>query len=111
MTAEEISRIKEHIEIHARREPASAKMTALLWEAVEELEHIPELENEIVELRAALDFQTSCNMHRFFQLKRLKEQLTEAKKHIRRLLALLTEGKKSYAAIDEARAFMQEESE
>lgn len=47
MTAEEISRIKEHIEIHARREPASAKITALLWKAVEELEHIPELEREI----------------------------------------------------------------
>lgn len=111
MTAEEISRIKEYIEIHARQEPASAKITALLWEAVEELEHIPELENEVVSLRAAVDFQTSCNMHRFFQLKRLKEPLTEAKKHIHRLLVLLTEGKKSYATIDEARAFVQEEAE
>lgn len=55
MTVEEISRIKEHIEIHARREPASAKITVLLWEAVEELEHIPELEKENAELKAKIE--------------------------------------------------------
>lgn len=38
-------------------------------------------------------------------------KLTKAKNHIHRLLVLLTEGKRSYAVIDEARAFLQEESE
>lgn len=75
------------------------------------LERNAELERENAKLRAAADFQTTSNMDRFFQLKRLKEQLTEAKEHIHRLLVLLTEGKRSYAVIDEARAFMQEEKE
>ena len=35
-------------------------------------------------------------------------KLTKAKNHIHRLLVLLTEGKRSYAVIDEARAFLQE---
>lgn len=41
----------------------------------------------------------------------LKGQFLKAKNHIHRLLVLLTEGKRSYAAIDEARAFLQEVSE
>lgn len=36
------------------------------------------------------------------------QKLTEARNHIHRLLVLLTEGKRSYAAIDEARAFLRE---
>lgn len=39
------------------------------------------------------------------------EKLVEAKNHIHRLLVLLTEGKRSYAVIDESRAFLQEVSE
>lgn len=108
MTDEEISRIKEHIEIHARREPASIKITEIMHRAVAELEHITELERENAELKAIADFQTLSNMDRYFQLKKLKERLTEAKNHIHRLLVLLTEGKRSYAVIDEARAFLQE---
>ena len=36
------------------------------------------------------------------------EELNKAKTHIHRLLVLLTEGKRSYAIIDEARAFIKE---
>lgn len=79
MTAEEISRINEHIEMHARREPASVKITEILHRAVAELERIAELEKENAELKVAVDFQTSCNMSRYFQLNKLKEQLAKAK--------------------------------
>ena len=51
MTNEEISRIKEHIEIHARREPRAIKITEIMWKAVDELEHIAEFEKEISELK------------------------------------------------------------
>lgn len=36
------------------------------------------------------------------------KELKEAKNHIHHLLVLLTEGKRSYAVIDEARAFLEE---
>ena len=38
MTEDKIFRIKEHIEIHARREPQARRITEILWEAVKELE-------------------------------------------------------------------------
>ena len=38
MTEDKISRIKNHIEIHARREPRAVHITEILWEAVKELE-------------------------------------------------------------------------
>ena len=41
----------------------------------------------------------------------LKERLTKAENHIHRLLVLLTEGKRSYAVVDEARAFLQGDCE
>lgn len=44
MTEEEIARIKEHIEIHARRERGAVIITEILRKAVAELEHIAELE-------------------------------------------------------------------
>ena len=40
MTEDEILKIKEHIEIHARREPQAVKITEILWKAVDELEHV-----------------------------------------------------------------------
>jgi len=43
MTEDKIRKIREHIEIHARREPASVKITQILWEAVEELEQFEKL--------------------------------------------------------------------
>lgn len=61
MTKDEISKIKEHIEIHFRREPRAVKITEILWRAVGELEHIAELEKENTGLKLkleALDGQT-----------------------------------------------------
>lgn len=55
MTKEEISKIKEHIEIHARREPRAVKITEILWRAVGELEHIAELEKENTGLKLMLE--------------------------------------------------------
>lgn len=52
MTEEEIQKIKEHIEIHARREPGAVKITRILWKAVEELEATNELQEEIAELKS-----------------------------------------------------------
>lgn len=43
MTEDKIRRIRDHIEIHARREPQSIKITQILWEAVEELEQFEKL--------------------------------------------------------------------
>ena len=44
MTKDEISKIKEHIEIHSRREPRAIKITEIMWKAVDELERIAEQE-------------------------------------------------------------------
>lgn len=85
MTKDEISKIKEHIEIHARREPRAIKITEILMKAVDELERIAEREKKNAELKSIADFQTSSNMDRYFQLKRSKEQLTKTKEILRGL--------------------------
>lgn len=56
MTKDEISKIKEHIEIHARRECGAVKITEILWKAVDELEHITDLEKENEELKAKVSY-------------------------------------------------------
>lgn len=56
MTKDEISKIKEHIEIHAKREPRAIKITAILRKAVDELEHIAELEKENAELKEKVSY-------------------------------------------------------
>ena len=43
MTEEEIEKIKEHIEIHARREPTAIKITEIMRRAVKELEFLKEI--------------------------------------------------------------------
>ena len=40
MTDEEIEKIKEHIEIHARKEPYAIKITEIMRRAVKELESL-----------------------------------------------------------------------
>lgn len=50
MTKDEISKIKEHIEIHARKEPHAVKITKTLRKAVAELEYLAELEKAYSEL-------------------------------------------------------------
>ena len=86
MTKDEISKIKEYIEIHARRESRAIRITEIMRKAVDELERIAELEKENAEL-------TSSNMDRYFQnllqifrLKRSKQQLTKAKEIITNLV-------------------------
>ena len=69
MTEDELLKIKEHIEIHARREPRAIKITQILWKAVEELESVKELQEENRRakelLRELIDnlgtFYTDCN--------------------------------------------------
>lgn len=51
MTKEEILKIKEHIEIHARRECRAVMITEILWKAVDELEHITDIEKENEQLK------------------------------------------------------------
>lgn len=47
MTGEELCRIKEHIEIHAKREPRAVRITQILRKAVKELETTKELQEKI----------------------------------------------------------------
>ena len=54
MTEEEISRIKKHIEIHARQEREAVIITRVLRKAVDELEHIADLEKENAELKESV---------------------------------------------------------
>lgn len=56
MNKDEISKIKEHIEIHARRERGAVKITKILWKAVDELEHIADLEKENEQLKARVSY-------------------------------------------------------
>lgn len=96
MTPEEISKIKEHIEIHARNEfPHAIKITEILLKAVDELEHIAELEKENAELskqllavseqlRFAKDMPYSAVKK--FAEERTQEQLTKAKKLIKNII-------------------------
>ena len=51
MTKDEILKIKEHIEIYARKEPHAVEITKTLRKAVAELEYLAELEKAYFELR------------------------------------------------------------
>ena len=75
------------------------------------MERIAELEKENAELKSIADFQTSSNMDRYFQLKRSKEQLTEAKKVIEELYNIIPASMSDYAKepMEHARKFMTEE--
>ena len=60
MTKDEILKIKEHIEIHARREHRDIIITEILWKAVEELEHIKELKKENKQLKQQIEEMKNC---------------------------------------------------
>ena len=60
MTKDEILKIKEHIEIHARREHRAIIITEILWKAVDELEHIKELKKENEQLKAQIEKMKCC---------------------------------------------------
>lgn len=90
MTDFEIKKIKEHIEIHAKREPRAVYITEILRKAVAELECNSEIEKEKVELANELtkmtnvaSFQQSANMNRWSEIKELKRQIRELKKQLK----------------------------
>lgn len=95
MTKEEIQKIKEHIEIHARREPRAIKITQILWKAVEELEATKELQKETAELKSReyyvgeinrenLELQQTLNV-RENQISKLEKQIDKMKKYAKLL--------------------------
>ncbi len=55
MTKEELAKIREHIEIHSRKESHAIKITQIMKKALAELERIEELEQENAELKADND--------------------------------------------------------
>ena len=79
MTEDELRMIKEHIEIHARREPRAIKITQILWKAVEELEATKELQEE-------LDYaKSNCLFSDCDRVARLKSQNVDLEKENARL--------------------------
>ena len=86
MTEDELLMIKEHIEIHARREPRAIKITQILWKAVEELEATKELQEELEKWKAEWQEQVQKATDEGYartQLQiengKLKEQIEKAK--------------------------------
>ena len=81
MTEEEIQKIKEHIEVHAGREPRAVKITQILRKAVVELEkgvRMSKLKKMMRELRINRRYARSL-LHEFKQLESLqKRKLREA---------------------------------
>lgn len=61
MTKDEISKIKEHIEIHSRREPRAIKITEIMRKAVDELERIAELEAQIEKMKCCQNCEGTCS--------------------------------------------------
>lgn len=86
MTKDEILKIKEHIEIHARKELHAVKITEILKKAVAELECFVELEKENTILkRDKEDLEKAlsvCNASNSFN----KEQLFKAEDIIRNIV-------------------------
>lgn len=103
MTEDEIVKIKEHIETHARLEPRAIHITEIMRRAVVELEHIAELkeQNEATENGAKKYAQY------FFET---NEQLTKAKKIIRDLLGCLYSVEYDRVSdLEDAEQFLKEE--
>lgn len=94
MTDFEIRKIKEHIEIHAGREPRAVHITEILRKAVAELERHSEIEkekldlsNELTKMTNVASFQQSANMNRYAENKELKKRLSESRKVLRQILS------------------------
>lgn len=86
MTKDEISKIKEHIEIHARKEPHAVKITKTLRKAVDELEHIAELKAEIQNLGGIKLAQETALSTEYAIEEQLKAKLVEAKEIIKNII-------------------------
>ena len=61
MTKEELAKIREHIEIHSRKESHAIKITQIMKKALVELERIEELENENDELKSRIGISVECD--------------------------------------------------
>lgn len=61
MTKEELAKIREHIEIHSRKESHAIKITQIMKKALAELERIEELENENAELKSRIGISVECD--------------------------------------------------
>ena len=72
MTKDEILKIKEHIEIHARREHRAIIITEILWKVVDELEHIKELKKENKQLKQQIEKMKCCHSCKSHKLNNLK---------------------------------------
>lgn len=86
MTKDEILKIKEHIEIHARKEPRAVKITEILRKAVDELEHIAELKAEIQNLEGIKLAQETALSTEYTIEEQLKAKLVEAKEIIKNII-------------------------
>lgn len=93
MTKDEILKIKEHIEIHARRERRAVMITEILWKAVDELEHITDIEKENeqikeynTDLKQSLDWANERETEWSNRIEELKTDLKYAKAVIKDLL-------------------------
>ncbi len=98
MTKDEISKIKEHIEIHAKRESHAIRITEIMWKAVEELEHIAELEKENAELKKRNKaVETTLELNSKF----MKSKLTEAKEIIKDYMIIVKGGHITVCSVPE----------
>lgn len=90
MTEKEILKIKEHIEIHARIEPRAVYITQIMRKAVEELEHIADLEKENAELKEKLKPENCLKLlAEEGYVKFTSDNLTKAKEKIHNLLEII----------------------
>lgn len=113
MTEDEISKIKEHIEIHARRESHAVKITAILRKAVDELEHIADLKKENEELKGQVEMSYEVYNDNLDYSHHIEEQLTKAKEIIEELYNIIPASMSDYAKepMEHARKFMTEEAD
>lgn len=79
MTKEELAKIREHIEIHSRKESHAIKITQIMKKALAELERITELEKENAELKADNDARKFAMAMSEKVEKQLREENSELK--------------------------------
>ena len=114
MTEDELLMIKEHIEIHARKEPRAIKITQILWKAVEELEATKELQEENEHLKEV--HESGCNSLKLIADKgsKLEKRLQKAEQIIKHLLTpaeFATLGRSNNWVVKEAKDFLKELAE
>lgn len=93
MTKEDLAKIREHIEIHSRKESHAIKITQIMKKALAELERIEELEKENAELNiknknaeSKINKLEEDNYNLNCNLKAITDKLTKAKEVIRQIV-------------------------